>query len=488
MMRMIFSVKGTRLATAILLAFGTVAKAQEEVVIDLRTREARLASAEALRQIAIGEKQAAEAVARQNNWPIRGTTIDGGVFELVRLENGHPIYYTTHNVNAAISTGVDLIRNISPYNVNGAGILVGVWDGGSVLSTHQEVTGRVNIGDGSASHWHATHVGGTIGASGVNSDALGMAPSVSISSWDWTSDTSEMTGIAASSPGQVSRIYLSNHSYGSINGWSTGNWSGNQGPHYWGASGEREDNKFGRYNSGAASWDSLAFSSQYYLIFKSAGNDRNDAAPAAGATYYFLNGGWQTATYNAATGPFNDGFDNGGFDTISTEGVAKNIMTIGAANDAVAGGLRSVAAGTMSSFSGWGPADDGRIKPDIVANGVGLTSAHDSSNTAYSGSSGTSMSSPNACGSALLLTEYYSDLFSNGAMRASTLKGLIIHTADDVGNAGPDYSYGWGYMNAKTAADHIKRHSDFPTAFFMVESILNSGTPTETYQLRWNGV
>ena len=70
------------------------------------------------------------------------------------------------------------------------------------------------------------------------------------------------------------------------------------------------------------------------------------------------------------------------------------------------------------------------------------------------------MASPNAAGSASLLVELYAKLFDGGAMRASTLKGLIIHTADDLGNPGPDYSYGWGLMNAKAAADHIQRHSD----------------------------
>lgn len=55
--------------------------------------------------------------------------------------------------------------------------------------------------------------------------------------------------------------------------------------------------------------------------------------------------------------------------------MAKNLITIGAANDAVSGGARSPSNGTIASFSSTGPVDDGRIKPDLVANGVGLYSA-----------------------------------------------------------------------------------------------------------------
>uniref|UniRef100_UPI0035622F44 S8 family serine peptidase n=1 Tax=Pontiella sp. TaxID=2837462 RepID=UPI0035622F44 len=76
------------------------------------------------------------------------------------------------------------------------------------------------------------------------------------------------------------------------------------------------------------------------------------------------------------------------------------------------------------------------------------------------GWSGTSMACPNASGSAALLVEYYKELFSNGAMWASTLKGLIIHTADDLGNAGPDYKFGWGLMNTQAAADLLADYAD----------------------------
>ncbi len=64
--------------------------------------------------------------------------------------------------------------------------------------------------------------------------------------------------------------------------------------------------------------------------------------------------------------------------------------------DAVTGGLRDPAKATISSFSSWGPTDDGRIKPDVVANGEALYSSLNGSNTSYGSYSGTSMATPNA--------------------------------------------------------------------------------------------
>jgi hypothetical protein len=53
------------------------------------------------------------------------------------------------------------------------------------------------------------------GASGFTATAKGMAPNVSIDSWDWNSDYSEMTSSgAASATADASKIPLSNHSYG----------------------------------------------------------------------------------------------------------------------------------------------------------------------------------------------------------------------------------------------------------------------------------
>jgi len=216
-----------------------------------------------------------------------------------------------------------------------------------------------------------------------------------------------------------------------------------------------EDPNFGLYDYDAATLDSIAYNAPYYLICRAAGNDRNDG-PGNGAKIYWYNssdGEFYEATYNSDNHPKKDGLYKDGYDTIGPSGCAKNILTVGAVNEAVSGNDRNLANGTMSTFSGWGPTDDGRIKPDVVGNGVDVYSPI--SDSSYATWNGTSMASPNVCGSAALLVELYKNYNYENAMRSSSLKGLLIHTADDLGNTGPDFSYGWGLINTKAAADII---------------------------------
>jgi hypothetical protein len=96
------------------------------------------------------------------------------------------------------------------------------------------------------------------------------------------------------------------------------------------------------------------------------------------------------------------------------------------------------------------------------------------------------MATPNACGSAALLVEHYSELFPGQAMRASTLKGLIIHTADDLGNPGPDYAYGWGLMNTLAAAELLTAFSEGALTR-LTEAELTDSNAENTYTFQWNG-
>jgi hypothetical protein len=445
---------------------------------------------DAWRRQAVLDKNIAVEWANKKGVPIR---IDTGtrLMELMKLENGKPIYYTTYNVESAISTTTDLVRNAAPFDVNGSNAYhVGVWDGGSILYTHQEFAGgRVVLKDVVDSHPHSTHVGGTIGAAGVESTALGMAPAIFMDSYDWSNDQNEMYSVAASSPGNTNKIYISNHSYGFLSGWDVTTWYGSFTPGSGGV-----EYAFGQYNTYTRNCDIIGYNCPYYLQFWAAGNDRNNAAPSTGTTftYYDGNGDPQTYVYDS-TCPEGDGVYKDGFDNISYGGIAKNILSVGAVypavTPAITGTNRYLGNAIMSPFSSWGPADDGRIKPDIVAVGVGVwsTTATDSgSNTNYDGMSGTSMASPNAAGSAALLTELYKKYFSTD-MRASTLKGLIIHTADDLGRPGPDYVNGWGLMNTKNAA-YILKSLDDGDNIRVQEELLNTSTdPSKTYKLYSDG-
>jgi hypothetical protein len=123
----------------------------------------------------------------------------------------------THNVNAADTTNTDQIRTGGGLGLSltGAGVTVGVWDGGRIRQTHTEFNNgnRVTVVDNAALSDHSTHVAGTIGARGADANARGMGSGVGIRSRDSTNDAAEMATDAAI-------VDLSNHSYGHLRGWT----------------------------------------------------------------------------------------------------------------------------------------------------------------------------------------------------------------------------------------------------------------------------
>lgn len=436
-------------------------------------------------------KDKAVAKARAAGLPIRWQGPDGRLSEIENFDGPQPVYFTTQNANAAISTGANLLR-VSPYSLSGSGVTIGMWDGGSGRSTHQEFGSRMIVKDGSASIDHATHVGGTMIASGVVASARGMANAALVDSYDWNNDITEMTSRGATAAGQeATRIYLSNHSYGYLTGW---NYVGNTGSpaRLWewygtGTVSTSIEDDFGRYNTYSRDVDSLSFNAPFYLIFQSAGNERTDN-PTNGENVALLPGSSTVVAYDSSVHPRGDGSYRGGFESMGFRAVAKNVITVGATTDAVSSGLRSPSNANMTSFSSWGPTDDGRIKPDVVANGDSLYSSLNGSDSSYGTYSGTSMSTPNACGSAALLVQQYGQLFPGQAMRAASLKGLLIHTADDRGNAGPDYTFGWGLVNVKAAADLLIDHAANPNRIRLSENQISTTITSRSHAFLWDGV
>lgn len=402
---------------------------------DLSDPVVRARVVEEMRALQQAQRESVEEKARRLGIPLRKDGPGHKVSILHDFRGDEPLYRKTLNANAAISTGANLLAP-APYNLTGSGVKVGVWDGGSILGTHQELTGRVTRKNTSAAYDdHATHVAGTIAASGVQAAAKGMSPQATIDSYDWDSDYTEMTAAGTVSAGDASGLPLSNHSYG-----------------YNAATAD-----MGRYETEAAAVDAVAASLPYYLPFWAAGNEQ-DVLTA-----------------------------KGGFQSITFNGLGKNVMTIGAVDDAVSGGIRTPANGVIAYFSSLGPCDDGRIKPDVVANGVDVYSSISSGG--YDGTySGTSMATPNALGSTILLEQLYAREFSGQRMRASTIKSLLIHTADDLGNPGPDYTYGWGLVNVKAAADLILAHKSSLASPKMVEGTLTNSAKTATHSFTWDGV
>ena len=390
------------------------------------------------------QKRQAQDWANLNGYVMRKDSA-GVVIELQFIdERGMPQYYIADNANSAKTMSTNKVYNGggAGLSLDGIGVTTYQWDVGSVRSTHQEFDTRVSNQDAAGISWHSTHVAGTIVASGVKTSAKGMAFAASLKTHDWNYDDAEMAMQAADG------MLLSNHSYSYFRGWKGSKWLGDT------TISKLEDYKFGFYDELSKSWDEIVFNAPYYLIIKSAGNDRDDVGDG---------------TYPP----------DGPYDCIGQLGIAKNILTVGAVSDITAG-YSQPSDVVLSGLSSCGPADDGRIKPDIVANGVGLFSTTSDSNDAYRSATGTSMSTPSVTGSVALLIQQYENIFGSGnKMRASTMKALIINTADEAGDAdGPDYEFGWGLMNTESAALKI---TDDLTVDVLYEGVLDEGETFKQY-------
>ncbi|HLO37905.1 MAG TPA: S8 family serine peptidase [Lacibacter sp.] len=113
----------------------------------------------------------------------------------------------------------------------------------------------------------------------------------------------------------------------------------------------------------------------------------------------------------------------------------------------------------LNLSSSKGPVEDGRLKPEITASGVAVFSTN--SNNTYSQNFGTSFSSPYVAGVWALLTERYKQLHANALPKSALLKATLCNSADDRGNSGPDYGYGFGLVNARRAVEILENNRYF---------------------------
>jgi hypothetical protein len=409
-------------------------------------------------------EQAVAQRAAELGIPLRVELENGGVQLLVGFTyTGRPIYETTTNLNAARTTSTDDVwaGGSAGLALDGTGILMGIWDGGSVRTTHQEFGGRAVNNEAVANSQHSTHVAGTMIASGVNVNARGMASNANLTGWDFNNDEPEIAAAQLLPNPPI----VSNHSYGFVTGWRQGSFGLCPGDPQWHWFGDisvstAEDLVFGLYEDTSAEWDDIIFNSPNYLPAKAAGNDRGEG-PAAGTAHCHFDGtlgGGAGGFVNSSDVHPVDGGGAGGFDTIGGgASMGKNVLTVGAVND-IPGGYTAPADVVMSSFSGWGPTDDGRIKPDIVGNGVGLTSTNSSADTTYVSISGTSMATPNVTGSLGALRHHAANL--GVTLNGAGVKAVALHGADEAGaNPGPDYTFGWGLLNSVRSAAVITRQA-----------------------------
>lgn len=298
----------------------------------------------------------------------------------------------------------------TPYDLDGDQVHVGVWDDGLVDDQHDDFIDRLFFGESGTASSHATHVAGTVGGSGALSEShggtplqwRGMAPESKIFSWDFYGDV----------PAEVEFGVINYEVDLQTNSW---NWVVNGG----------NCHVYGDYDAWAPEFDEIISGSQgrqINIVF-SASNERDDGDCA---------------------------LVDGGYGCIPPPSTCKNAFTVGATNSDD---------DTMTDFSSWGPVDDGRLKPDLVAPGCeaggeeGVRSTDLGDN--YGLKCGTSMAAPTVTGNLVLLYQLYNDLNAGVDPPPAMMKALLIATADDLGNPGPDYAFGHGRVNGVAAADAI---------------------------------
>ncbi len=136
---------------------------------------------------------------------------------------------------------------------------------------------------------------------------------------------------------------------------------------------------------------------------------------------------------------------------------AKNSISVG----------NSQNTGIIWPGSSRGPVRDGRIKPEIVAQGAGVISTANFID--YWPNTGTSMATPSVSGGLALLYQRYRQLNGNANPLNGLMKAILCNTADDRGTAGPDYTYGFGSMNLLRAVQTIENNQ------YITGSVTNGG-------------
>ncbi|MEW6536821.1 MAG: right-handed parallel beta-helix repeat-containing protein [Candidatus Auribacterota bacterium] len=318
------------------------------------------------------------------------------------------------------------------YLYRGNGVNVAIEDAGFI--DHPDFAqGQINNIDGDFTSYHSTHVAGTIGLPIDTTERRGgMSPLCHIFSFSFSNNTDYLDDFVSAIDEYDAPII--NNSWGLKVGYHQIDNDGTSGSWLW----YNNTELFGAYNYLAQDLDE--FMSSYYnknaILVKSAGNERKDDGD--GFYSYPPDGTW---VYD------DDSFRIGYYDCVPPGSCAKNIITVGAVGT-------SEAENESSSFSSWGPTDDGRIKPDVVADGYALISTVCNSEDDYASESGTSMSAPVVTGIIALIFEAYKGYY-NIFPSADIVKALLCNFAMEAGRPGPDPSYGYGIVDARKVIDII---------------------------------
>ena len=345
------------------------------------------------------------------------------------------------NDNARKAANVEPL-NIFPYDLKGTNVKILIYDEGRVHE-HPGFQGRIPFHDNSReNNPHATMVAGIIGGDGALSHGhkyAGMAPAVKIYSYGqpvkgdfyrYTSDL-EQDLISAVSEQQIplrpdlASMSLAHNVYEIY----------------------AKDPRpvvvcpyLGDYKGAAMIIDKIV-NTRSLIFFEAVGNERQLV------TEFPCNIVDRDGD-NIVDNYVEDGRNT--FKTISSPATAKNSIAVGAMNSD----------GSLARVSSFGPTDDGRIKPDIVVAGCRDDQHGPTTTDVNDGYSNrgcyTSFTTPVAAGATALLIEEWKKTHGSAAkLLPDTAKAILIHTAQDLGNKGPDYKYGWGALDARSAVDLV---------------------------------
>lgn len=315
-------------------------------------------------------------------------------------------YYERKNILMQESnplTNVNEVENAAPngYNLKGENITIGIWDEGTV-GAHLDLPVASNIVidkelNYPVANTHPTYVAGCIAGKG---NFIGSLKGLSPKSTLYYYDVlgDIVEEVAQAKPNY--NIDISNHSY-------------NFAP--------TTCFESGLYITEASDLDKVAYQSPTILPVVAVGNTASTCAGVANDTFSSIDIGFQGCK-NAIT--------------VGWIFVEKNIV----------------------GNSGRGPTVDGRLKPELVSKGFGVltTSPNDNFGIVY----GSSFAAPQIAAIAGLIHQKYKQQFGV-VPNASLVKAVLFNTAHDLGNPGPDYTFGYGIPNANKAIYTIDNNQFF---------------------------
>lgn len=286
------------------------------------------------------------------------------------------------NSNSRANSRANILQRSTGRNLNGQGIVIGIGDDSDPLQ-HLDISTHLINRASNVGNWHGIHVMGTAAGAGIIDERYtGYAP-------DATIIAQTFSNVLVNTPTYIKDygMMITNNSYGNI---------------------VDDCSAFGVYDLYSRAMDQQINQYPHLQHVFAAGN---------------------SGTYTCA--PYAAQFSN----VLGAYQTAKNVITVG----------NTTAAGLIANNSSRGPVRDGRIKPEVMAQGTAVYSSI-SVNT-YGINNGTSMASPAVAGGLALLYQRYRQLHGNENPRNGLMKALICNGATDLGNPGPDYRYGFGWLD-----------------------------------------